>query len=434
MRTRYRLLWMTIPLLFVACNCKDCSSRSAVSEQDAETQTLVGERYSADGTSYSSAIVGDSVVVTIGTNEMADSAHSYTENVTSQDSVSHSNVSYSSAPIKLVDEAPISVNVADPCEENLCEEFVAESVEDSVCVYDSVPDSMCLERPSIEMVSDSLVGDSSALMSDSLVSLIDTLAVQPFAEPQMHEKEDTSSANNRLGTQVQDYVAQRGMIRRDAAKALFIPKGQWMLGGQLSWKQWDNDNLSYLLLQDLTFSGHTFSVGPYLGYFFAKNMAVGCRFSYNRSYLNVDEVGMFLGKGLSFSLNDFYYLQHGYRSTIFLRSYIPIGESKIFGLFGELQLNHTFSEWKCTMGRDDLLQGVYQNTHALVLGLGGGLVVFLTDFAAAEVMLNVGGYDYKWGCQNIKEIDKKDEGRLNRSSADFKIDLFSIKLGLTFYL
>ena len=430
MKIRYRLLWVIVPLLFVACNCKDCSSRSAVSEQDAETQTLVGERCSADGTSYSSAIVGDSVVVTIGTSEMADSAHSYTENVTSQDSVSHPDVSYSSAPTKLVDEAPISVNVEDSCKTKLC----TESVADSVCVYDSVSDSICLEQPSIETVSDSLVGDPSELGSDSLISVIDTLAMQPFADLQLSEMVDTSSADNRLGTQVQDYVSQRGMIRRDAAKKLFIPKGQWMLGGQLSWKQWDNDNLSYLLLQDLNFSGHTFSVGPYLGYFFAKNMAVGCRFSYNRSYLNVDEVGMSLGEGLSFSLNDFYYLQHGYRSTIFLRSYIPIGESKIFGLFGEVQLNHTFSEWKCSMGRDDLLQGVYQNTHALGLGLGGGLVVFLTDFAAAEVMLNVGGCDYKWGYQNIKEIDRKDEGRLNSSSADFKIDLFSIKFGLTFYL
>lgn len=403
MRARYRLLWMTIPLLLVACNWKDGASRSAVSEHDAEAQALVGERRSADGTSYSSAIVGDSVVVTIGTSEMADSAHSYTESVTSQDSVSHSEVSYSSVSIKVVDEAFVS-------------------------------DSICLEHPSTESVSDSLVGGASEQVSDSQVSAIDTLALLPPAELLLHEKVDTSTSDHRLGIQVQDYVAQRGMIRRDAAKTLFIPKGQWMLGGQLNWKQWDNDNLSYLLLQDLNFAGHIFSGGPYLGYFFAKNMAAGARFSYSRSYLNVDEVGMSLGEGLSFSLSDFYYLQHGYLSTVFLRSYIPIGESKIFGLFGELQLNHIFSEWKCSMGRDDLLQGVYQNTHAVGLGLGGGMVVFLTDFAAAEVMLNVGGCDYKWGYQSIKKIDKIDEGRLSRSSADFRIDLFSIKFGLTFYL
>jgi hypothetical protein len=189
-----------------------------------------------------------------------------------------------------------------------------------------------------------------------------------------------------------------------------------------------------VLLNTLNIQGHSFSAGPYLGYFFAKNMAVGYRFSYKRNYLNMGEVGLGLGDGLSFSLSDFYYLQHSYKNSLFLRSYIPIGESKIFGLFGELQLNYTFSEGKNTMGKDDQLTGVYDNNHSLGLGLGGGLVVFLTDFAAAEVMLNVGGYNFKWGYQSIKDLDAIDKGSLNRSGANFKMDLFSIKFGLTFYL
>ena len=80
------------------------------------------------------------------------------------------------------------------------------------------------------------------------------------------------------------YIEQRGMIRRDATKTLFIPKGQWMLGAQVGWQQWDTDNLHYLMLKDINLQGHTFSVGPTLGYFFAKNMAVGARFSYKRNF------------------------------------------------------------------------------------------------------------------------------------------------------
>jgi hypothetical protein len=119
---------------------------------------------------------------------------------------------------------------------------------------------------------------------------------------------------------------------------------------------------------------------------------------------------------------------------VFLRSYIPIAESKIFGLFGELQLNYAFSEGKSSQGRGDMLTGVYENKQSLGLGLGGGLVVFLTDFAAAEVMLNVGGYDFDWGYQTIKKIDEIDKGCFNRSGANFKIDILSIQFGLTFYL
>ena len=243
-----------------------------------------------------------------------------------------------------------------------------------------------------------------------------------------------SPSENKMEKKVEDYVEQRGMIRRDATKALFIPKGQWMVGGQVGWNQWNNDNLSFLVLENLNFQGRTFSAGPYFGYFFAKNMAVGGRFSYKQNYLNLGEVGMGLGEGLSFAVEDFYYLQQSYKSTVFLRSYIPIGESKIFGLFGELQFNYTFSEGKNTMGEKDKLTGVYDNHHSVGLGLGGGLVVFLTDFAAAEVMLNVGGYDFKWGYQSIKEIDEIRNGSQNSSNANFKMDLFSIKFGLTFYL
>ena len=267
-------------------------------------------------------------------------------------------------------------------------------------------------------------------VSNVLASGTDCTAALPLQQQEVA----TSQSDKTIGKKVESYVTQRGMIRRDATKALFIPKGQWMLGGQVGWNQWNNENLSYVLLNTLNIQGHSFSAGPYLGYFFAKNMAVGYRFSYKRNYLNMGEVGLGLGDGLSFSLSDFYYLQHSYKNSLFLRSYIPIGESKIFGLFGELQLNYTFSEGKNTMGKDDQLTGVYDNNHSLGLGLGGGLVVFLTDFAAAEVMLNVGGYNFKWGYQSIKDLDAIDKGSLNRSGANFKMDLFSIKFGLTFYL
>ena len=230
---------------------------------------------------------------------------------------------------------------------------------------------------------------------------------------------------------VENYIEQRGMIRRDATKALFIPKGQWMLGTQVGWQQWDTDNLNYLLLKDINFQGHTFSVGPTLGYFFAKNMAVGIRFSYKRNYFDVGGIGINLGDELAFGLNNYGYLQHNYKSTAFLRSYIPIGDSKIFGLFGEFQLNYTYSEGKNGTGLDEMFTGVYESVNSLGVGLGGGLVVFLTDFAAAEVLLNVGDCDVKWGHQTINNIE---EGSFNKSGANFRIDLFSIKFGLTFYL
>lgn len=227
------------------------------------------------------------------------------------------------------------------------------------------------------------------------------------------------------------YAQERGMISRDAAKMVFIPKGQWMLGGQVAWNQWNNDNLNYLVLKDINFEGYTFSAGPYFGYFFANNMAVGGRFSYKRYYLNLGEFDLNLGDDLTIGLKDLYYLQHNYESTAFVRSYLPLGNSKIFGLFGEFQLNYTFSEGINSTGSGETFSGVYEKVHNLEIGLGGGMVVFIADHVAAEVMLNVGGYRVKWGDQNTNNIE---QGSITSSGANFQINLFSIKFGVTYFL
>ena len=130
-------------------------------------------------------------------------------------------------------------------------------------------------------------------------------------------------------------------------------------------------------------------------------------------------------------MKDLYYLQHNYESTLFLRSYLPLGKSKVFGLFGELQLNYTYSEGKNSTGVAETSSSTYESVNNMEIGLGGGMVVFITDYMAAEVMLNVGGYRFKWGKQNTNNIE---EGKVNSSGANFRINLFSIKFGVTYYL
>ncbi len=417
MRIRHGILWTAITLSFVACDFKGCSSSSTVEEQ---SESQVNEQCSVKDKGICSSEVGEeSSAVTLRVGDTADIADLRTMKVSAADAMPISAISEPKLPAETIDVASIP------------EREETEEPQEVPLVSDSE-----VETEELEVKNDTVSGGTlSVLDADSMHCVRDTSIVAlPIMQPAEQEAQDTVSSNNHIDEKVAPYVIKRGMIRRDATEALFIPKGQWMLGAQMTWNQWDSENLSYLVLDNLNFQGHTFSVGPSLGYFFTNNMAVGGRFSYKRNYLNVDEIGLGLGEGLSFDLKDFYYLQHSYKSSLFLRSYIPIGESKIFGLFGECQLNYTFSEGKNSIGKGDMLTGVYEKNHSLGLGLGGGMVVFLTDFAAAEVMLNVGGCDFKWGYQNIKEIDRREKGYLTSSGANFKIDLFSIKFGLTFYL
>ena len=220
-------------------------------------------------------------------------------------------------------------------------------------------------------------------------------------------------------------------IDREAMKSVFIPKGQWMVGGEISWNEWDNDNLNYLVLKNIEFEGHTFSAGPYFGYFVANNIAVGGRFSYKRFFMNLGQFDLNLGEDLNISLDDLYYLEHNYLSTAFMRSYMPIGRSNVFGFFAEVQLSYGYCEGKNTTGRGETLSGTYEQIHNLQLGFSPGLTVFATDFMASEISVNMGGYRVKWGKQETNSIE---EGKLRISGANFKLNLFSVKFGMTFYL
>ncbi|MBR2946457.1 MAG: hypothetical protein IKC18_07265 [Bacteroidaceae bacterium] len=220
-------------------------------------------------------------------------------------------------------------------------------------------------------------------------------------------------------------------IDREAMKSVFIPKGQWMAGGEISWNEWDNDNLNYLVLKNIEFEGHTFSAGPYFGYFVANNIAVGGRFSYKRFFMNLGEFDLNLGEDLNISLDDLYYLEHNYLTTAFMRSYMPIGRSNVFGFFAEVQLTHGYTEGKNTTGKGETLSGTYEKINSLQLGFCPGLTVFVTDFMASEVSVNMGGYRVKWGKQ---ETNKIEEGKVRTSGANFKLNLFSVKFGMTFYL
>lgn len=229
--------------------------------------------------------------------------------------------------------------------------------------------------------------------------------------------------------------AQRGKraierIDREVQERVFIPKGQWMTGGSVSYSEHEEDNLNFLVLKDFEALGYDFKVSPYVGYFFRDNMAAGLRFTYSRDYLDLGNADIDLGD-LVISLKDLYYLEHKYLASGFLRTYMPIGRSKIFGLFNEVRLTYSYGEGKNSTGSGTEYDGTYQKTNSMQIGFAPGLTAFVTNFAAVEVSMDVMGFDFKWVEQQTNQIET---GKRRTSSGNFKINLFSINIGMTFYL
>lgn len=220
-------------------------------------------------------------------------------------------------------------------------------------------------------------------------------------------------------------------IDRGIMKTVFIPKGQWMAGGTISYSDHVEDNLNFLVLKNIQGEGYSFNVSPFAGYFFKDNVCAGLRYGYNRTYLDMDNFEVNLGEDFNINLKDLYYLEHEYQVSGFLRTYMPIGQSKVFGFFNEIRLTYANSSGKNSTGADTEYDGSYEKAHKLQIGIAPGLSAFVTNWAAAEVSIGLMGYNLKWQDQTTNKVET---GSRFTSSGNFKINLLAINIGMTFYL
>ena len=161
------------------------------------------------------------------------------------------------------------------------------------------------------------------------------------------------------------------------------------------------------------------------------NVAAGVRFAYNRTYLDMSNFELNLGEDFNINLKDLYWLEHKYEVSGFLRTYMPIGKSKIFGLFNEVRLTYGYSTGKNSTGSGTEYDGTFERAHNLQIGIAPGMAAFITNWSAVEVSVGVMGYNFKWQNQTTNQIES---GTRRTSSGNFKINLFSINIGMTFYL
>ncbi len=241
----------------------------------------------------------------------------------------------------------------------------------------------------------------------------------------------TYYAEKVIGKKKKKRVERPERIDRGIMQTVFIPKGQWMTGGTVSYSEHEEDNLNFLVIKNVQGLGYTFNVSPYVGYFFKDNMAAGLRFGYNRTYLDMANFELNLGEDFNINLKDLYYLEHEYQVSGFLRTYMPIGKSKIFGLFNEVRLTYAYGVGKNSTGSGTEYDGTYEQAHNLQIGIAPGMSAFVTNWSAVEVSVGVMGYNFKWQNQKTNQVET---GMRRTSSGNFKINLFSINIGMTFYL
>ncbi|WP_295936884.1 hypothetical protein [uncultured Alistipes sp.] len=239
---------------------------------------------------------------------------------------------------------------------------------------------------------------------------------------------DTAAVQERPLT-INEKRRQRGLTD---TKNLFVPRGQWLFGGTGSYSTHTNDSYQFFVIENISSKGYTFRISPMVAYAFRDNMAVGGRFTYARTLLKLDKADLNLGKedsGINLVVRDYYALRHSYTVSAIWRQFIPLGQNKRFALFNEMQLSGGSTQAR--FANDSPVKGTYETGYTLSLGISPGIVAFATNNMAVEVNVGVMGITYTHTKQvhNQVTVGKRDASMMN-----FKVNIFSIGLGMVFYL
>lgn len=218
---------------------------------------------------------------------------------------------------------------------------------------------------------------------------------------------------------------------RNIETTTFVPKGQWIAGSSVSYSQSEQKNYNFLVIESVSGDGYSFKISPVIAYAFADNLAAGGRFAYKRSLTKVNEIDLEIGDDLSFSMNDVYSLSHSYSVVGIFRNYISLGKSQRFALFAETQLTYEGGQSKFVNGKGDELTGTFSKNYNIELGVAPGLVAFVNNHTAVEVNVGVLGINYGHTRQITNQVYVANQ---SSSSINFRINIFSIGMGIAFYL
>lgn len=219
-----------------------------------------------------------------------------------------------------------------------------------------------------------------------------------------------------------------GRFDRGLFNYLFIPKGQWQFGLTASYGEFSTDDLQMLsILTDLDFTGHTFSIKPYISYFVRNNISVGLRLGYTSAKANLNSMAVDFDEDLSFNIKDAMYRNESYTAAIMTRQYIGLSRNSRFGVFNEVEL--AFSSGNSDFRRiydakTKLTRTTYMDAR---LTFSPGLCVKIMKNTSFNISFGVFGFYLRNEKQNVDGV--KSGNRLT-SGANFKFNIFNINFGL----
>lgn len=222
-----------------------------------------------------------------------------------------------------------------------------------------------------------------------------------------------------------------GRFDRGLFNYLFIPKGQWSFGLDVSYGEFNSDDIELLsFIGDFDFGGSMFSIDPYISYFFAHNQSIGMRLGYTRNKADLGNLTVDI-EDLDLSLQNIDYHTEEYSASVFYRHYIGLDRSRRWAIFNETALE--FSSGNGYFERP--YEGVPRITETVTtevrMDFSPGICYFVHDYVSFNLSFGVFGLHWKRWQQTTDHVE---EGSRTSSGADFKFNLFNLRMGIAVHI
>lgn len=223
-----------------------------------------------------------------------------------------------------------------------------------------------------------------------------------------------------------------GRYDRGLFNYLFVPKGQWSFGLMASYGEFSTDDYQILsMLKNLDLKVKAYSLQPSIFYFFDNNQAVGVKFNYTRTNLDLPSLLVDVDDDINFDLANISYYSSNYSTSVVYRNYVGLGRERRFGVFNDVDL--TFgtgtSRFKRYYGGE--LRDTRTNSTVASLNFSPGVCVFIMDYVSFNVSFGVFGIKL----HKEKQItDGVEEGSRFSSGANFRFNIFNINFGMAVYI
>jgi len=223
-----------------------------------------------------------------------------------------------------------------------------------------------------------------------------------------------------------------GRYDRGLFNYLFVPKGQWSFGLMASYGEFSTDDYQILsMLKNLDLKVKAYSLQPSIFYFFDNNQAVGVKFNYTRTNLDLPSLLVDVDDDINFDLANISYYSSNYSTSVVYRNYVGLGRERRFGVFNEVELEFGAGSSRFQRYYNGELRDTRTNTMTASLNFSPGLTVFIMDYVSFNISFGVFGIKMHREKQLTNGVD---EGTRFSSGANFRFNIFNINFGMAVYI